>query len=169
MIFATVGMNEYLFDRLITKMDEIAGELDEEVIIQTGSSDYECMNAKYFKFADDNEMASHYDRCDVLVCQAGVGTIINGLKRNKPIVVVPRRMELNEVDTNHQFMIADELVKMGRGICVEDVKDLKDAIIEAKGLEFPPYQQSQELVNFLISVLSDVEEKKTKFDQINIE
>ena len=162
MIFATVGMNEYLFDRLIQKMDEVAGELDEEVLIQTGSSDYECKNARYFKFADDGEMSGHYDRCDVLVCQAGVGTIINGLKRNKPIVVVPRRMELNEVDTNHQFMIADELVKMGRGICVEDIKDLKDAILKAKGMEFPPYQQSQELVNFLSDTLSEVEERLKK-------
>ena len=159
MIFATVGMNEYLFDRLIVKMDEIAAELDEEVLIQTGSSDYECRNAEYFKFADDGEIAGYYDKCDVLVCQAGVGTIINGLKRNKPIVVVPRRAELNEVDTNHQFMIADELVKMGRGICVEDVDDLKDAILKAKGLEFPPYQQSRELVDFLSDTLSEVEDR----------
>ena len=103
-----------------------------------------------------------YDECDVLVCQAGVGTIINGLKRNKPIVVVPRRAELNEVDTNHQFMIADELVKMGRGICVEDVKDLKDAIFKAKEMEFPPYQQSQELVNFLSDTLDEVEGRLSK-------
>ena len=162
MIFVSVGMSELQFNRLISKMDEIAPELDDEVIMQIGSADYECKNTKNFRFADDEKMAGYYDQCDLLVCHAGVGTIINGLKNNIPIVVVPRRAELGEVDTNHQFMIADELVKMGRGISVENVDNLKEAISKAKEMKFPPYTRSTELSDFLDETLAEIDERKKK-------
>ena len=162
MIFVSVGMSELQFDRLVEKMDEIAPELGDEVVMQIGSSGYVCKNCESFDFKDDKEMAKYYERCDILVCHAGVGTIINGLKNNIPIVVVPRRMELDEVDTNHQFMIADELVKMGRGISVENVDDLRDAISKAKGLNFPPYSRSTELSDFLTETLAEVEQSRMK-------
>ena len=51
MIFATVGLHYMGFERLIRKMDELAGEIDEEVIIQTGHTKYQPRNAAFFAFA----------------------------------------------------------------------------------------------------------------------
>ena len=40
MIFVAVGIDQYSFDRLLSKMDELAGSLEEEVVMQTGFSDF---------------------------------------------------------------------------------------------------------------------------------
>jgi len=40
MIFVTVGTHDQGFERLVKKMDEIAGQIDEEVVIQVGYTDY---------------------------------------------------------------------------------------------------------------------------------
>ena len=50
MIFVTDGTHYQGFDRLITKMDEVAGKIDDEVAIQIGSSKYHPKNAKWFTF-----------------------------------------------------------------------------------------------------------------------
>jgi UDP-N-acetylglucosamine transferase subunit ALG13 len=47
MIFVTVGTHYQGFDRLIRKMDEIAGKIEEDVIMQIGSTQYKPINAKY--------------------------------------------------------------------------------------------------------------------------
>ena len=43
MIFVTVGSQKFSFDRLLTKVDQMAGEhmLTEEVYMQTGNSTFE--------------------------------------------------------------------------------------------------------------------------------
>lgn len=40
MIFVTIGTHPGQFDRLIKKIDEIAPQIDEEIIIQTGFTNY---------------------------------------------------------------------------------------------------------------------------------
>ena len=50
MIFVTTGTHSQGFDRLIQKMDEIAGKINEEVIMQIGSAKYKPKNAKFFNF-----------------------------------------------------------------------------------------------------------------------
>jgi UDP-N-acetylglucosamine transferase subunit ALG13 len=50
MIFVTVGNCRYSFDRLLRKMDEIAGKIDEPVVIQRGHSDYQPQNAEFFGY-----------------------------------------------------------------------------------------------------------------------
>jgi beta-1,4-N-acetylglucosaminyltransferase len=53
MIFVTVGLHYQGFDRLIMKMDALAGMIDEEVVMQIGSTKYKPENAKYFDFVDE--------------------------------------------------------------------------------------------------------------------
>ena len=55
MIFATIGTHNIGFERLVVKMDEIAGRIDEEVVIQIGSTRYTPKHAGYFDFTDEIE------------------------------------------------------------------------------------------------------------------
>ena len=48
MIFVTVGNHSQGFDRLIQKMDEVAIDLDEKVVMQTGTATYEPKNVEHF-------------------------------------------------------------------------------------------------------------------------
>jgi len=55
MIFVTVGMHNQGFDRLIEKCDLLAGQIEDKMIIQKGSTSYCPRNAEYFDFASNEE------------------------------------------------------------------------------------------------------------------
>jgi UDP-N-acetylglucosamine transferase subunit ALG13 len=122
----------YGFDRLIKEMDKIAGRIKEEVIIQIGEATYEPKNTKYFKFMSRDKMEELYKNARVIVCHAGVGTIITALQYNKPIILVPRMKKYGEVFDDHQFEICSELEKEGIAIIVYDIENLESAIENVK-------------------------------------
>ena len=128
MIFVTVGHASWGFVRLIEEMDCIAGKIDEKVIIQIGHTNYEPKNAKYFRFTSNEEIEELYMNVRVIVSHAGVGTIVSAIRRNKPIIVVPRRMKYGEHFDDHQVEIARELERERRIKVVWDIEELEEAL-----------------------------------------
>lgn len=129
MIFVTVGMHTQGFDRLIKKMDEIAGKIDEEVIIQIGSTEYQPRNAKYFEFIEDFQEVQELNRkARVVVCHGGAGTIITALEQGTPVIAVPRLKRYGEHFNDHQFELVDALAEEGRIRAMYDVDELEDAL-----------------------------------------
>jgi UDP-N-acetylglucosamine transferase subunit ALG13 len=124
MIFVTVGTSSWNFTRLIKEMDHIAEEINEEVIIQIGYDKYEPKNAKYFRTTTKEEMERLYESARIIVSHAGIGAIISAIKHNKPIIVIPRRMEYGEHFDNHQVDIARELEREGIVKVVWDIKEI---------------------------------------------
>lgn len=126
LIFVTVG-GMRAFERLIREMDRIAGELDEQVVMQIGSTDYEPKNCDYFKFMSVNEIEELYARARVVVCHAGIGSILTATQYNKPLILVPRMKRYGEHIDDHQLEIAREME--GRGITVVyDISNLESAV-----------------------------------------
>jgi len=124
MIFVTVGTSSWNFTRLIKEMDRIAEEVNEEVIIQIGYDKYEPKNAKYFRTTTKEEMERLYESARIIVSHAGIGTIISAIKHNKPIIVIPRRMEYGENFDNHQVDTARELEREGIVKVVWDIEEI---------------------------------------------
>ncbi len=85
MILVTVGGTR-AFDRLIREMDHIAAVIDERVVMQIGSTNYEPKNCDYFKFMPKNEIEELYAAAKVIVCHAGGGSILTALQYNKPFI-----------------------------------------------------------------------------------
>ena len=133
MIFVTVG-GMRAFERLVKEMDRIAGELDEQVVMQLGSTDYEPKNCDYFTFMPRNDIEEFYASARVVVCHAGSGSILTALEHNKPLVLVPRMKSYGEVFDDHQLEIGREMESRGITV-VYDISNLKFAIRnENKGL-----------------------------------
>jgi len=124
MIFVTVGTSSWNFTRLIKEMDRIAEEVNEEVIIQIGYDKYEPKNAKYFRTTTKEEMERLYESTRIIVSHAGIGAIISAIKHNKPIIVIPRRMEYGEHFDNHQVDTARELEREGIVKVVWDIEGI---------------------------------------------
>lgn len=157
MILVIVGGLHLTFDRLLTKMDEIAPELGHEVIMQIGSSKYVPANTTWFNYESEERIERLYDECDLLVCHSGAGTILNGLIRNKPIITVPRRESFNEATTDHQMMLATKIVEIGRGFCVTSMDDLKDTIFRALEQSTEPFEPDKRLENYMSEKLAKIE------------
>ena len=131
MIFVTVGMHTKGFDRLIEKMDEIAGKIDEEVIMQIGSTKYKPKNARYFEFIEDFQRVQELNRkARVVVCHGGAGSIINALEQGTPVIAVPRLKRYGEAIDDHQLELVDALAEEGKIMAVHDINNLENALLD---------------------------------------
>ena len=136
LIFVTVG-GMRAFDRLIVEMDRIAGKTDEEAVMQIGSTDYAPKSCDYFRFMPVNEMEELYAGARVVVCHAGIGSILTAVKYNKPLILVPRLQRYGEVFDDHQLEIAGEMESRGMTV-VYDTGNLESAVenLDIRPIEF---------------------------------
>lgn len=122
MIFVTVGTSPMPFMRLIREMDTLAGWIDEEVVIQHGSTAYPLLHATGCAWMDDATFQFHILSARTIVSHAGAGTIIAALKQGKPLVLVPRSVKWQESVDDHQSELAHALHSRRQAIMVEDVQ-----------------------------------------------
>jgi beta-1,4-N-acetylglucosaminyltransferase len=151
----TVGTHIQPFDRLITAMDILAGEMDEQVLIQYGCSTYKLQHADGFAWASAQEMEKLSSEARIIVAQSAAGTIITGLKFAKPMILVPRLPQYNEVIDDHQKQLAKELSDAGKVIAIDqpDLEKLRTALQSAEHLELAS-NNSVQLINFLKNTLT---------------
>jgi len=129
LIFVTVGNHNQGFGRLIKKMDEIAGTINEKVIMQVGYTTYKPVNAEYFSFVGSFEEILRLNReAQVVVSHAGAGSIITALKEKTPVIVVPRLKKYNEHMNDHQLEIAKAMSKNKNVTVIYDVEALDDCL-----------------------------------------
>jgi UDP-N-acetylglucosamine transferase subunit ALG13 len=111
MIFVTVGTNEAAFDRLVQAVADL--RLDEELVVQRGSSSVDCQGPLVHDFLSFEEMTGYVQRARVVVCHAGVGSVLLALSNGKRPIVVPRRKELGEAVDDHQVLFARRFADEG--------------------------------------------------------
>ena len=148
MILVTIGLM-YGFDRLIKEMDKIAGRVDEAVIMQIGETTYKPKNAEYFRFTSNEEIDRLYEDARVVVCHAGVGSILTALEHGKPVIAVPRRKKYGEHVDDHQLEIARELEKERMITVVCDVGDLENVLDDVSTVSKTLVENEGELVKAL--------------------
>jgi UDP-N-acetylglucosamine transferase subunit ALG13 len=143
------------FERLVRKMDEIAGEIDEEVIIQIGHTKYKPANAKYFDFTTSEEIKELCRKARVVVTH-GAMSIIDALEQGTPVVAVPRLQKYGEVIDDHQLYLVQELEKAGKVTAVYDVEELEEAL-EKVGTQSVRLVKDKRLVNALKCYIAQFE------------
>jgi beta-1,4-N-acetylglucosaminyltransferase len=122
------------FHRLIRKIDEIAGELDEEVVAQIGFIDEAPKHMKWFQYLSFMEMVRYFKEASIIIGHGGVGTVINVIAYRKPLILVPRSAAHGEHLDDHQLEFARQ-VEGTKGIfVVDDVEDLKPSILKVRRL-----------------------------------
>lgn len=126
MIYGTVGTHDSDFGRFIQALDSIAASTDEPVLIQTGLSRTLPENADYFAFKPRADVLAIQQSARVIVCHAGIGSVIDAMKAGKPLIVVPRLKRFGEHNSDHQLDIARAVERRGWGKAVTDVAELPD-------------------------------------------
>ncbi len=123
-IFLVVG-TLFPFDRLVMLIDQWAsGKKDIQLTGQIGYGKYKPENMLAFPILKADEFNRIFNESDLIVTHAGMGVILKSLVASKPIVVLPRRLELKEVNTNHQIATARALEKMNYIRVAWDEKEL---------------------------------------------
>jgi UDP-N-acetylglucosamine transferase subunit ALG13 len=121
-ILFTIGTNEQPFDRLIRAAGKLEG--DEPLLVQYGSSREPHGRGEWVDFLSFDELAERARAARVVVCHAGVGSIMLARRCGHRPVVVPRRYHLGEAVDDHQLFLAKRLAQSGIVTLVEDVADL---------------------------------------------
>jgi UDP-N-acetylglucosamine transferase subunit ALG13 len=102
-IFVTVG-SMMPFDRLIRAMDMWAGSNpSREVFFQIGRGQYEPRHAPFKRMLPPTEFTDRVENAELIVAHAGMGSVIQAAQADKPIVLFPRRLDLEEHNTDHQL------------------------------------------------------------------
>lgn len=131
MIFVTVGTHEQPFDRLIQEMDRLKGEdkIEDEVIMQTGYSNYEPKHCKWSKLIPYEEMETNIAKADIVITHGGPASFITPLQMGKIPIVVPRQKQFGEHVNDHQLEFCRQVEKrLGNIILVEDVNKINEYI-----------------------------------------
>lgn len=120
MIFVTVGTHEQPFDRLVRYMDELvaSGAITEEVIIQTGYTDYEPKHCTWSKLLPYPEMVKNVADARLVITHGGPSSFIMPLQVGKTPIVVPRQEKYGEHVNDHQLLFALEVEKRQKNILV---------------------------------------------------
>ncbi len=148
MIFLTVGSWHRGYNRLIKAVDELveSGVIHDEVIAQTGYSSYRPKRIKVIKFCSPDEFLNFVAQAKIVISHAGVGTIVEAVKKFKPVVVVPRKSCLGEHFDNHQFVTAETLEKEGKILVAYEVGELAHKIKQAEDFTPDHFEVANEIL-----------------------
>lgn len=131
MIFFTLGTNEARFDRMLHAVDAL--DLDEPLIVQTGSSPVRPARATCFEQLPFEVLTSYVRAARLVVTHAGVGSILVALMNGKHPLVVPRLARFGEAVDDHQLTFGRRFADAGFVTLVEDPADLRPALAAARG------------------------------------
>lgn len=121
MIFVTIGTHPGQFDRLVRKMDEIAGKIKEKVVIQRGFTRYKPVNADYFDFAPN--LTPYFSKARIVISHSATSLVEFLLTEKKPLITIPRQAQFKEHINDHQVEFAEYLHhKMG----VKNIINIED-------------------------------------------
>lgn len=91
MIFCSLGTMDMPFERMAYAIDLFAATTDEEVIVQTGWTDYPYKHvSKSFKMCTKEEMEHYQEEASLLIMQGGWGSICESMEKGKRMVIIPR-------------------------------------------------------------------------------
>lgn len=141
MIFVTLGSQKFQFNRLLIEIDRLIeeGKITEEVLAQTGYSDYKPKNYKFKEFLDRDEFANIMDKSDKVITHGGTGAIIGAVKKGKKVVAIPRLAKFGEHVDDHQLQIISEFEKMNFIKGIKRINELEEALDNIDKLKFNSY------------------------------
>ena len=135
MIFVTLGTQDKQFRRLLDAT--LALRIDEKVVIQYGSTkpDEDMVenlekNFELHQYLSNEEFEKYMKEARVIITHAGVGTIIEGLKLYKMMIVAARLKKYKEHVNDHQLQILDTFEKEGYILRLDDFSKLPELLKE---------------------------------------
>ena len=159
MILVLLGTQNNSFYRLLEEIDKNIedGTIKENVIVQSGFTRYKSNNMEIFDLIPLEKLDNLIDEANLIITHGGVGSIIDSLKREKKIIAVPRLKEHKEHVNNHQIEVIQEFARKQFLIGIQDVTELKEALIKAKDFVPNKYESNtNNIINIIDKFIQSV-------------
>lgn len=137
MIFVILGTQDKQFKRILQALErEIKkGNIKERIVVQAGCTQFKSKNMEIYDYLDMKQFNSFIKESDYVITHGGVGSILDSIKKNKKVLVVPRTKEYDEHENDHQIQITEQFTKMGYILSCTNTKNLMNYIEELKSFE----------------------------------
>ena len=141
MILVTVGTTHFPFDRLMASVAQLS--VSDRIVVQRGASRVPVPNAEVVDFFSFQELSDRIRQSRLVVCHAGVGSIMVALANGRRPIVVPRLARYGEAVDDHQTQLATMLAERDTVTVTEpaqlrQIVTLTDPVAPAEGLAFGP-------------------------------
>ncbi len=158
MIFVTLGTQDKEFSRLLKAIDrEIEkGNIKEKVVVQAGCTKYESKNMEVLDLVPQDEFEKLMNEADLLITHGGVGSILTGIKRGKPVIAAARLKKYKEHTNDHQKQIIKEFSDAGYILELRDFNKLGKMIEKAKTFKAKKFESN---THNMVKLLDDYIEK----------
>lgn len=156
MIFVTVGTHPGQFDRLVSHMDQIAGQISEKVIIQRGFTRCPLHHADYFDFAPD--LNPYFSKARLVISHSATSLIEFVLSQKKPLITVPRQARYKEHLNDHQVEFAHYFASKTGIKAVINIEELTPSLLaHYKKIAHVDRSGFARLKHFLMEVINQYE------------
>ena len=154
MILVTLGTQDKGFERLLQAIDrEIEkGVIKERVVVQAGYTKYESKNMEILDLVPQDEFEKLMSDADLLITHGGVGSILTGIKRGKPVIAAARLKKYKEHTNDHQKQIIKEFSDAGYILELRDFNKLGKMIEKAKTFKAKKFESN---THNMVKLLSD--------------
>ena len=149
MIFVVLGTWEMPFTRPLVQIEEAAqqGLIREPIVVQSGRTSYESPNLKLVPFFGKQALEQMYEEASLVICQAGVGSIMLGLRKQKKVIAIARLSQFDEHIDDHQLEILHVFAKSGAVLPWNGVGDLPDVLKRTQNFVSAGYAFSEERIS----------------------
>ncbi len=155
MIFVTIGTHPEGFERLIKKIDEIAPQIKEEIIIQRGFTKYIPKNCESFEFAE--KLDPYFKKARLVISHSATSLLEFVLFNKKPLITVPRQKKYHEHLNDHQVEFAVFLEEKTGIKAVLNINDLTPELLNSyKKIAVIKKDNLHKLQNYFIKIFEGI-------------
>lgn len=160
MIYITLGTQDKSFERLLKVIQKEIdnGTIKEEVVVQAGHTKFESKDMKIFDLVPLKQFEQYMNECDLLITHGGVGSIVDGLKKNKKVIAVPRLKKYGEHTNDHQLQIVQNFGQAGYIYPYYENDDFHEILQNIK--KFKPKKYVSNTENFIKLIRDKIENKE---------
>lgn len=158
MILVLLGTIKIPFVRPLIEIEKCIknGIISEEVIVQNGFTEFESDNMILEGFLSPDKLSELYNKSSYIITHAGTGSVVNGLKKNKKVIAVPRLKKYNEHVDDHQLDLLKEFENQHHIIAWNENDQLEDIIRRIDDFEPEPFISKKEIIiNHLLNFFEE--------------
>lgn len=136
LIFVILGTQDKEFPRLLEAVQKQINlgniKKDERVVVQSGSTKFASEDMDIKDYIGVRKFEQLINEADLIICHAGVGTILTALKKNKKIIAAARLKKYGEHVNDHQLQILDNFKQSGYVLALDDFDKLDILLKQAE-------------------------------------
>jgi len=152
MILVVLGTWGMPFARPLAEIEGLlaSGRLTGPVLVQCGHTNFATSRMTLTPFFERDVLERQYEEASLVICQAGVGSIMLGLRKGRKVIAIARRRQFDEHIDDHQTEILDVFSKSGFILPWAGTGDLAEVLDRAADFTPARYPFGEERISAAI-------------------